>query len=506
MVLITEKVLTYDHSVVPQEEPWDCGPASTQVVLNGRGIVKSEADLISEIGTTVNGTNYVGLIENVLDQLVPAAEYTSVYLENDPPSADQVEALWKNIVASIDAGYGVVMNWEAPPSNYPVGVKGSVSPSYSGGEVLHYVAAMGYDDTPGARAVWIADSGFNPFGYWIGFDQCASLIPPKGYCYASAPQVGIPAAPMAPEIPVAAPPEVPSPVAEPAAPAAAETPVGVDVYTLYADVSEWQSPVNSDYPYSVLCFRSNDGTYRDKNWSRNYGWAINASNSGALEFFIVYFVWRQNWQDTVNTLKAQVGAPHPKMVVMIDVESWGGQISGDQSSGINGAYSAVASWLGDPQRVIGYGNVGDLNGLWPTKPAGIRLVLAGYGSNPDYPGKIAHQYTNGTGYGNGLPEGAAPFGNCDMNSADGLSAADFAAACGVGAATTTENDEGVFMALTSDEQDELLAKVRYLFDQVGPGFDVWGADGDLGLDAAGQRRTLRNGVAATMKTVGVKDG
>ena len=50
--------------------------------------------------------------------------------------------------------------------------------------VYHYVAAMGYDDPPGAWAVWIADSGFWPFGYWCGFDQVATLIPPKGYTYA----------------------------------------------------------------------------------------------------------------------------------------------------------------------------------------------------------------------------------------------------------------------------------------------------------------------------------
>jgi hypothetical protein len=33
--------------------------------------------------------------------------------------------------------------------------------------VYHYVAAMGYDDTPGARAVWIADPGFSPFGLLV---------------------------------------------------------------------------------------------------------------------------------------------------------------------------------------------------------------------------------------------------------------------------------------------------------------------------------------------------
>ena len=89
-------------------------------------------------------------------------------------------------VRSIDAGWGVIMNGVAPPWNYPRGVKGSISPAYHGGTVYHYVAAMGYDDTPGARAVWIADSSFAPFGYWCGFDQVATLIPPKAYTYADA--------------------------------------------------------------------------------------------------------------------------------------------------------------------------------------------------------------------------------------------------------------------------------------------------------------------------------
>lgn len=181
---MSEKILPYDRGIVPQEKPWDCGPAATQVVLNSRGIIASEDQLIREIGTTVNGTDYVGLIERVLDVRIPDARYTSVYLEHDPPNAAEKSALWSNVVRSINAGFGVVMNWVAPPSNYPRGVKGSSSPSYRGGTVYHYVACMGYDDTPGARALWIADSGFQPFGYWISFDQAASLIPPKGYAFA----------------------------------------------------------------------------------------------------------------------------------------------------------------------------------------------------------------------------------------------------------------------------------------------------------------------------------
>jgi lysozyme family protein len=180
---VGEKVLPYDHTIVPQERGYWCGPASTQVILNTRGIFVNELDLALSIGTHTGGTDYVGLIERDLDRRVPQAGYMSVYMPNDPPTQPQRDKLWADLVHSIDAGWGVIMNWVAPPSNYPRGVKGSDSPQYRGGTVYHYVAAMGYDDTPGARAVWIADSGFRPFGYWCGFDQVATLIPPKGYTY-----------------------------------------------------------------------------------------------------------------------------------------------------------------------------------------------------------------------------------------------------------------------------------------------------------------------------------
>ncbi|WP_324192986.1 C39 family peptidase [Nocardia transvalensis] len=174
-----EHILPYDRNTVPQETGYWCGPASTQIVLNSRGIDVPEAQLAAEIGTTWNGTDYVGLITPVLNRYTGGG-YVERYMPNDPPGADETEQLWHDIVASINAGYGVVANIVAPPDNYPRGVKGSISPAYAGGTVYHYVAIMGFDDTAD-RAVWIADSGFRPFGYWCSFDQIASLIPPKGY-------------------------------------------------------------------------------------------------------------------------------------------------------------------------------------------------------------------------------------------------------------------------------------------------------------------------------------
>lgn len=400
---MTEHVLPYDHSIVPQETFWDCGPAAAQTVLNTRGIKLTETTLIPEIGTTENGTDNVGLIEHVLDQRLPDAEYTTVYLPDDPPTPEQRETLWRNIVGSINAGYGVVMNWVAPPSNYPRGVKGSDSPKYNGGTVFHYVAAMGYDDT-GARAVWIADSGFAPYGYWISFDQCASLIPPKGYSYA-----------------------------------AASMPVTM-TDTLFADVSEFQVPVDDSYPYKVLSIRICDGTRPDKNFATNYAWMRKALDDGRLVFGIVYTYVRPDiWQDnatTVRNMLAANGGLHPRVALMLDVES-GGNPAGDQSEAINKLFNALSTLTAvtrisySPARIIGYGNVADLNRMWPNKPDGIRLIVAAYGSNPPYPGKVAHQYTDGTGYGHGLPDSCPPFGDCDMNSADGLDPWAFAAACGI---------------------------------------------------------------------------
>lgn len=205
-VSMTEKVLPYDRGMVRQETGWWCGPAATQIVLNSRGIKLQESFIAGQIeqienpgrGDDRDGTDYVGLIEKFLARQVPDAQYTSVYMPKDPPTKAQKDKLWRDLKASIDAGWGVVANFVAPPNNYPRGVKGSVSPRYSGGTVYHYVALMGYDDNPSNRAVWVADSGFQPQGYWISFDQCATLIPPKGYAYSQA-------------APIAAPPPAPKP-------------------------------------------------------------------------------------------------------------------------------------------------------------------------------------------------------------------------------------------------------------------------------------------------------
>ncbi|MCK8671013.1 C39 family peptidase, partial [Rhodococcus sp. HM1] len=188
-----EKVLPYDRAIVRQETGYWCGPASTQIVLDSLGIHVPEPQLAREIGTHTGGTDHIGLVTPILNKHSDAG-YFDVQMPADPPTSAQKDRLWADITASINGGRGVVANIVAPPPNYPKAVAPStISPAYSGGDVYHYVAVMGYADTD-IRRVWIADSGFAPYGYWCSFDQLTSLIPPKGYAAAPGPATPAPVA------------------------------------------------------------------------------------------------------------------------------------------------------------------------------------------------------------------------------------------------------------------------------------------------------------------------
>lgn len=217
--------------------------------------------------------------------------------------------------------------------------------------------------------------------------------------------------------------------------------------TLYPDVSEFQAPVDDSFlaatytesgqsfPYRWICIRSNDGGHVDENFAANYNWCVKQCDAGNLDGFMVYYYWRPDGSGLSNHMQLvnSLGGPHPKMVSMMDVESGSGNGSANVSGQLNTEYSTLTGWLGNPARVIGYGNTSDLANQWPTQPAGLMLVVAGYGANPNLTNQIAHQYTDGAGYGGGLPEGVNPFGNCDMNSADGYSPSQLAVALGVAA-------------------------------------------------------------------------
>ncbi|KBX41448.1 hypothetical protein I105_03727 [Mycobacterium tuberculosis OFXR-2] len=116
--------------------------------------------------------------------------------------------------------------------------------------------------------------------------------------------------------------------------------------TLFADVSEYQVPVNNSYPYRVLSIRVCDGTYRDRNFAHNYRWMRSAFDSGRLTFGIVYTYARPNWWANANTVRSMIdaaGGLHPRVALMLDVES-GGNPPGDGSSWINRLYWNLADY------------------------------------------------------------------------------------------------------------------------------------------------------------------
>ena len=190
-----EKVLKYDRGAVgaydgvAQQRPWDCGPASAQIILQACGINVDEQTLIDKIGTNINGTNHAGLITPVLNDYLPGSGFQVVWLSKEPVSQNQIETLWKNIKRSIDSGRGVVLNFEAPPGAGPKGSRGSVAPPYPRwSTTYHYTAGMGYAvDSDGSRHVWVADpacfGGIS--GFWCPMEDIARLIVPHAYGFAA---------------------------------------------------------------------------------------------------------------------------------------------------------------------------------------------------------------------------------------------------------------------------------------------------------------------------------
>ncbi|TDQ04438.1 C39 family peptidase [Labedaea rhizosphaerae] len=165
----SQHVLNVDYQV--QETGYWCGPAATRIALSARGIYVSQADLAAQLGTTTNGTDWIGQVTGVLDNYV--GWYETKEMPNDPPTQGQRDLLWNDIVLDINNGYPIVANIVAPANNHPPGY-----PNYT---IYHYFTVIGYDDAN--MSVLIADPASFQGNqiYWLSFDQLATLIPPKGY-------------------------------------------------------------------------------------------------------------------------------------------------------------------------------------------------------------------------------------------------------------------------------------------------------------------------------------
>lgn len=201
------------------------------------------------------------------------------------------------------------------------------------------------------------------------------------------------------------------------------------------DVSEFQVPVTDAYPHDWFSFRICDGTYIDRNAALNLAWAKKAAAAGRIAGYTGYCVYRPN-TSTLQTVMRVIGAPDEHLTVMVDVESWGGAIHGNQSQAITALANGLGEWLGDRRRVLAYGNHADLEALYPIRPPWLRFIVASYGTvQPVFPNMIGWQYSDGDSRWPspaGLPRKSKPFGSCDHNVFPGLSAAELAVSLGVG--------------------------------------------------------------------------
>ncbi len=167
----TWRVLGVRYEV--QTTSYWCGPTATDMTLSARIAPPGQAALANQLGTTTNGTDWIGQVTGVLNANLKAGWYTTREMPSDPPTANQRDLLWHDLVRAVDDGFPMVANIVAPPSNHP--------PGYPSSTIYHYISLTGYN--PDTRQVYVADSA--NFGgnqqYWLPFDQVATLIPPKGY-------------------------------------------------------------------------------------------------------------------------------------------------------------------------------------------------------------------------------------------------------------------------------------------------------------------------------------
>ncbi|WP_446663870.1 C39 family peptidase [Flexivirga sp. B27] len=163
------KVLPFTYQA--QVNGYWCGPTATAIALSCRGISVSQQQMANELGTTTNGTDWIGQVTRVLNNYV--GWYETKEIPNDPPTQAQKDLLWHDITYNVDHGYALVANIWAPANNH--------LPGYPNYLIMHYFTVVGYN--PDTMQAYIADPA--NFGgnsqYWLTFDQLASLIPPKGY-------------------------------------------------------------------------------------------------------------------------------------------------------------------------------------------------------------------------------------------------------------------------------------------------------------------------------------
>ncbi|HEX5347857.1 MAG TPA: hypothetical protein VFW64_12285 [Pseudonocardiaceae bacterium] len=235
-----------------------------------------------------------------------------------------------------------------------------------------------------------------------------------------------------------------------------------------ADVSQYQGPLTSAYPWRGVIFRLGEGDYRkDARFDSNYAAAKTEWDAGRLDWFGTYHVGLKPGVNGVRSVQSQVdavnswiGGPlHPGGFIMQDAENWSGLQGGDLSAVFNGILEGCIGLVlgGDERRTLGYSNGGDWAHLWPTRPSWLKRTVASWGTT--WPGTFGWQYSGATATPApaGYPIAVAPWGAVDLNAFVGLTSQDVAAAFGIGAdMTTVDLTPAAVTAVVNGVHDMLL--------------------------------------------------
>lgn len=195
-------------------------------------------------------------------------------------------------------------------------------------------------------------------------------------------------------------------------------PVGATDVTLWADVSKYQLPVNNSYAHPFLSYKASQSTTEiDQNCHPNTVWGDHNSGPGLrMVGHQGYLVWYPGNEAAQARLFSTAVLAGPYFAWMLDVESWSGSITGDHSVQLVQLAEAMADLFG-AQRGEVYGNQGDLDTIFPTRPHWLKVHKARYSATPPSQPFDSWQYSDGgpdpvpAGY----PRSSAPFGPCDHN-------------------------------------------------------------------------------------------
>lgn len=192
--------------------------------------------------------------------------------------------------------------------------------------------------------------------------------------------------------------------------------------TFWADVSEYQPPIDGTYPYPKFGFRADTGSRLDVNARANWSYCV--AHPDHIRVAVAYVVFKPGQSAAImSRLRGAFGSIcPPNMVPEIDMESGSGFAGpGNHSAEANDLMGQLAAWTGQQPQTQGYANGNDWAGNWPTPPAWMKRRLAAYSTSPTPAGYYARQYYGALPYGSpaGWPRSCPPFGSyVDMNATE----------------------------------------------------------------------------------------